>query len=262
MGVKLKDRIEQYISISNNKLMAKLPTIISINGNNFSKVTQLLDKPYCPIFSKCIESVMLRLCSKISGVIFAYQFNDQIILLLRNDQNIETEMWYNGVLQKICSVTAASSSLYFNEIISSLQLNLTGDAVFIAQAFNVPNQVEAINTLIYNQQQNFHTSIQSACLYNLLNKYDNNTIKDMLTGLNVDEKINLLFQECNINFNDYPLAFKRGIAAYKVPKIIDGVMKNKWHVNYELPIFTKDQSFLTNIVKQGSDIFRQEGFSE
>lgn len=259
---KLSDRIEHYASINDQKLMGKLPIIICINGCNFSKVTQLLDKPYCMKFSMCIEKVMMRLCNKVDGVIFAYQFNDEIILLLRTDQNIDTEMWYNGFVQKICSVTSSAATLYFNEAATALELNLTGEAIFTSKVFGVPNQAEAVNTLVYHQQQNFHTSIQSACLYNLLNKYDKNTIKDMLSGLNIDEKIDLLHQECQMNFNDYPVSFRRGVAAYKVPKIVGGDMKNKWVLNSELPIFTKDASFLSNIVKNGADIFRQEGFNE
>lgn len=199
---------------------------------------------------------MLRLCNKVDGVIFAYQFNDEIILLLRTDQNQDTEMWYNGSLQKICSATSSAATLYFNEAATALELNLTGEAIFTSKVFGVPNQAEAVNTIIYHQQQNFHTSIQSACLYNLLNKYDKNTIKDMLSGLNIDEKIDLLSQECQINYNDYPVSFRRGTAAYKVPKIVNGDMKNKWIVNQDLPIFTKDQSFLTNIMRNGMDIFR------
>jgi len=39
-------------------------------------------------------------------------------------------------------------------------------------------------------------------------------------------------------------------------------MRNKWHLNLEPPIFTKDQSFLSNIFKNGADIFRQETFNQ
>ncbi len=80
----------------------------------------------------------------------------------------------------------------------------------------------------------------------------------MLSGLTVDEKIDLLHQECGIDFNEYPHSFRRGATCYKIPKIVaDGVMKTKWTINAEPPIFTKDQSFLSNIFKNGADIFRE-----
>jgi len=260
MSNKLKDRIDAYQSATDYRLLNRVPIIIVINGRGFAKVTQLLDKPYCPKFSECMLSTMLRLCADIDGSMFGYQHNDEVVIVARNDQSPETSPWYDNKLQKICSVTSAIATMHFNECASAIQLNMTGDPVFTSQVFVVPTIGEATNTFVYKQQQNFHTSIQSACLYNLLDKYDKNTIKDMLAGLNIEDKIDLLAQECDIKFNDYPLAFRRGTAAYKVPKVVEGTMKNKWFLNNELPIFTKDQSFLSNIFKNGADIFRQESF--
>jgi len=262
MSSKLKDRIEEYINRCDHKFLSRVPIIIIINGRNFAKVTQLLDKPYCPKFAESMLSTTLRLCSDIEGTLFAYQHNDEIVVVTRNDQSNETNSWYDNRSQKICSVTSAIATLHFNKHASSLQLNTTGDPVFTAQAFEVGTVAEAINTLIYKQQQNFHTSIQSACLYNLLTKYDKQTIKDMTAGLGIDEKIDLLSQECGIHFNDYPTSFRRGAAVYKVPKIVNGAMKDKWYLNPDLPIFTKEQSFLSNLFKNGSDIFRQEELNE
>ena len=260
MSNKLKDRIEGYQSASDYKLLNRVPIIISINGRGFSKVTQLIDKPYCPKFAECILSTTLRLCSAVEGALFAYQYNDEIVIVARNDQTPDTNPWYDNKLQKICSVTSAVATMHFNEEAARLNLSLTGDPIFTSQVFMVPTIGEAVNTLIYKQQQNFHTSIQSACLYELIKKYDKNAIKDMLSGLSVDEKIDLLSQECGVDFNGYPVSFRRGAAAYKVPIVSGDSMRNKWYLNLEPPIFTKDQSFLSNIFKNGADIFRQESF--
>jgi tRNA(His) guanylyltransferase len=257
---KLKDRIEGYHDQSDFKLSERLPLVISVNGRSFAKTTQLLDKPYCPKLAECFLSTMLYMCSSIEGAIFAYHHNDEVVIITRNDQTNETSPWYDNKVQKICSVTASLATMHFNKCASALQLNLTGDSIFTSQVFTPPGIPEAIQTIVYKQQQNFHTSIQSACLYELLKKYDRNAIKEMLMGLSIDEKVELLSQECAIDFNAYPVPFRRGAACYKVPKVVDGVMKNKWYLNSELPIFAKDQSFLTNITKNGSDIFRQESF--
>jgi len=250
--------MENYLNRSNYSLLSKLPIIIVINGRGFSKSTQLLTKPFDSAFDQCMTSTMLQLCLQVEGATFAYHINDEIILMARNDQTNDTACWYNGHIQKIASITSSIATLHFNECVSKLQLNMTGDCLFTSQVFEVPNIAEGINAFIYKQQQNAYLSIQSACLYSLLTKHNKDTIKEMLAGLTNDEKIDLLWQECQINFNDYPLAFKRGSAAYKVPKLIDGAMKNKWHLNDELPIFTKSQSFLQNIFRMGSDIFGQE----
>ena len=260
MSSKLKDRIEKYQHSTDYVLLNRVPLVICVNGKNFSKITQLLDKPYCSVFTECMASTMLKLGIEIEGIIFAYQHNDEIVLISRNDQTNETNPWLDNKLQKICSVVSGIASLHFSEVSKKNNLNLTGSPLFTVQAFPVPTMTEAANTIIYKQQQNFHTSIQSACLYELLKKYDKNNIKEMLMGLTMDEKIDLLYQECQVDFNDYPLTFRRGIAAYKRPQISGETMKNKWYVNTELPIFTKEQSFLTNVFKMGHDIFRSDDF--
>ena len=258
-NLKLKDRINSYQEASDYKLLNRLPLIISINGRGFAKGTELLDKPYCHKFAECILSTTLRLCAEVEGALFAYQHNDEIVIVARNDQSPETIPWYDNKLQKICSVTSSIATMHFHSCANTIDLNLVGEPVFTSQVFVVPNIMEAINTMVHKQQYNFHTSIQFACFYELLKKYDKNTIKEMLSGLSVDEKIDLLQQECNVDFNEYPSPFKRGAACYKVPKITtDGVVKNKWIINPELPIFTKDQSFLSNIFKNGADIFRKD----
>lgn len=257
---KLKDRIESYQNQSQFKLLNKLPIIMVVNGKAFDKTTSLLDKPYSNVLAECLASTALKLCSEIEGCLFCYQHNDEIVLVSRNDQAIDTSPWLDNKIQKISSIISSIATLHFNNCITSTDLNLLGESYFTAHVFTVPNIVEAINTIIYKQQHNFYTSIQFACFYELLRKYDKNTIKEMIQGLSFDEKVDLLHQECEIDFNQYPMSFRRGIAFYKQPKVIGDMMKNKWVINNELPIFTKDQSFLSNIFKNGTDIFRQESF--
>jgi tRNA(His) guanylyltransferase len=256
---KLKDRIEEYQSATNYKLLNRVPIIIILNGRGFAKTTQLLDKPYDNKFAECILSTTKRLCLEVEGAIFAYQHNDEIIVASRNDQNEGTQAWFGGSLQKICSATASIATMHFNDCAGTLKINLTGDPIFTSQVFMVPTLGEVSQVMVYAQQKNFYASIQSACLYGLLNKYDRNIIKEMLVGLSIDEKIDLLSQECGINFNEaYSSAFRRGVGCYKAPIVIDGIMKNRWILNQDLPIFAKDQSLLSNVMRMGHDIFRQE----
>lgn len=255
-NLKLKDRIASYQEATDYKLLNKVPIIISINGRGFSKLTSLIDKPYCQSFSECMFSTTLKLCNEIEGVLFAYQYNDEICLVVRNDQTNETLPWFDNKLQKLCSISSSISSVHFNNCVNSIKLNLLGDAVFTSQVFVVPNIMEAINTMIYKQQHNFHIAIQSACFYEFLKKYNKSTIDSMLNGLSIDDKISILYQECNVDFNNYPASFKRGIACYKTPQITNDMLKNKWAINTDLPIFTKDQSFLSNVMRMGADIYR------
>lgn len=246
---KLKDRVETYQETTNYKILPKLPIIIIVNGRGFSKLTSLLDKPFDLKLAECLYSTTQRLCAEIEGTVFAYSFNDEIILVLRNDQGENTQPWLNNNIQKICSIVSAYASVHFNDCATAAELNLMADPIFTAQVFPVPNITEACNFLIYKQQQNFLTSIQFACFYELLKIYDKETIKNLLIGLTIEEKIDLLMQEVEINFNQYPLEFRRGIAYYKVPKLGEkSLIKNIWSIDKNLPIFTKEQSFLNDLL--------------
>lgn len=248
MPLSTKDRVESYQELSNFRLMAKLPVILTINGRSFSKLSSLIDKPYCPKFGECLYSTAIRLCSEIDGVVFGYVHSDDITLVLRNDQTNDTLPWCNNQINKITSIASSVASLHFNKCAAALDLNIV-DPTFISTCFTVPNLSEAINTIIYKQQQNFYTSIQFACFYEMIKKFDKQAIKDMLSGLSFDDKVQLLKQECDVDYYQYPTEFRRGVALYKIPKVYEGNMKFKWHVNYDLPIFTKEQSFLSAVFK-------------
>ncbi len=257
MALTIKDRISSYEEASNHKLLSKLPVIIQINGRSFSKITSLLDKPFCNKFSDCISSTMLQLCMEVEGAVFGYQFNDEIVIIARNDQSSDTVPWYDNKIQKIVSISASVATLHFSNLSHATDLNLMGDPIFLGSTYAVPTILEAIHVLISKQHQNLQVAIHSASFYELLKKYDKNTIKEMLSGLSMDEKVDLLSQECMIDFNDYPMAFRRGIACYRAPKVVNDVVKHKWVINKDLPIFTQDHSFLVNILKNGQDIFRK-----
>jgi len=256
---KLKERIAAYESTADVKLLPRVPLIITINGRSFSKITSILDKPYCTKFAECIYSSMVRLVNEIDGTVFAYSFNDEIVIVARNDQNLDTSPWYDNKIQKIVSSTASIATLHFNNCAASIDLNLMGDPIFLSKAFVVPNITEAINVMVSKQQQAFQSSIHFACFYELLKKYNKEEIKEMLGGTSLDEKINLLSQECDVDFNEYPVEFRRGVACYRSPKLVEeGVLKHKWSLNSDIPIFTRDHSFLGNIFKGGYDIVRQD----
>jgi tRNA(His) 5'-end guanylyltransferase len=260
-SLKLKDRIALYENATDYKLLGRVPIIICINGRSFSKITSIIDKPYCEKFAECMYSTALRLAMEVEGSVFSYCFCDEIVIVARNDQSIETNFWYDNRIQKISSVTASIATLHFNNCATALDLNLIGDAVFISNTFVVPNITEAINVIVSKQQLSFQKSLHFACLYELLKKqYDKNDIKEMIQGTSSDDKINLLQQECNIDYNNYPIAYRRGIACYRQPKLIDGKLKHKWSINMEIPIFTKEQSFLFNIFHGGTDIIRYNNF--
>jgi tRNA(His) 5'-end guanylyltransferase len=256
MSLKLTDRIASYATLAQHKLLPKLPVIIVINGRSFSKTTALLDKPYCPRFMEALCATASRLIQDIDGALFAYIFNDEIVIVSRNDQNNDTIPWCDNDIQKIASVVSGIGSLYFNNYAASIDLNVS-EAIFTTNVFVVPNITEAINTIIAKQQQNLQNSAQLACFYQLLESgLNKNDIKEMTAGMSREEKIALLLQECKIIFNDYPAAFRYGVACYKKPHIVEyegkEIIKHKWYLDVDLPLFSQ-RTLLQDIFKKDKD---------
>jgi len=54
----------------------------------------------------------------------------------------------------------------------------------------------------------------------------------------------MLFQEKEINFNDLPTYQKRGVCIIKEQYDKDGVMRSRWVVDEDIPIFTQDRNYI------------------
>ena len=168
----LRERIQSYQDISDYKLLAKLPVITIINGRQFKKLTSLLNKPFDIIFFEVFTATAIKLFQEIDGSVFSYSFNDEIVIVSRNDQTIDTRPYYDNKIQKIVSATASIASIEFNKMAEAKGMQLFGDPIFTSKCFVVPHIGEAINTLIAKQQQCFHTALYQACFYFLVKEHD------------------------------------------------------------------------------------------
>lgn len=260
MDNSLSDRVASYIDISDPWLLPKVPVVIILNGRSFSKATSLLTKPYDPEFVGLMTSAMVKLCQEADGTVFAYTFNDQIILVLRNDQHSTTEPWYGNRQQAIVSAAAAIASLEFKRVADERGIRILGDPIFIARAFVVPTISELTNVIIHMQQNCFHTSLSHAAFYELWKEMGTNRATDMLEGKSSKQKAAILQQQCGIEFNNYPTPFKRGVAAYRVPKFNPKTkdIKHKLTLNDELPLFSQDRDWLSSLLKTGTDTLSVE----
>ena len=62
------------------------------------------------------------------------------------------------------------------------------------------------------------------------------------------EKQEMMFAEKGINWNDYKTKFKRGSVIKKVQVEEKGVMRSRWIVDDNIPIFTADKDYLRQLV--------------
>lgn len=239
----MKERLESYYEQSNYKLLSKLPIIIHVNGRNFQKTTSLLEKPYCQELSSCFEFVLEKLCMEIEGCFFGYTFNDEFIFLARNDQSKDTQPWYDNKIQKINSVVSSLTTYQFITSINSLDLTILGEPVFCSHVFTAPNTMEVYNYLVLNQNKNFIKSLNFAIEYELLNfGYKRNEIKELLHGLSIEDRKNILLEKADKNYLDYPSQFRRGITSTK--------SGTKWDINPDIEIFVNDKDNILSLLSK------------
>jgi tRNA(His) guanylyltransferase len=256
----LKDRIASYEALTDFRLMKGLPIIIVLNGRSFRKTTSLLNKPFANEFLELMCACMLKLAAEVDGTIFVYSFNDEIILVAKNDQALETQAWYDNRIQKIVSAAASIATYEFSKMAKANNYNILGDPIFTANTFTVLNTIEAMNVLIAKQQQAQHKALYNACYYELLKKHDPNTVKQSIDNKTAQEKADMLFEVCGIDYNDYNTSYRRGVACFRAPKVINTSsgeeIRNKLVIETSLPIFSKEPELLENIFKGGKDIIR------
>jgi len=254
----LKDRINSYRDACSQKLLRRLPVVINVNGRGFRRVTSMIEKPFSADLANVMCATAVKLCHEIDGAVFAYTFNDDITIITRNDQSYETQPWFQNDVQKIVSAASSIATLEFSNAAKEVGLGSLAEAMFTSHAFTVPSLTEAINVLIAKQQLASQSALNFSVFYELTEKYGDDAI-EILQNRTPDDKEELL-EECGRSFSAYPAPFRRGVACYRSPTLVNskdgGIIKNKWVIDPDLPLFSKDQAFLTNIFKTGSDIIR------
>ena len=261
MGKTLEVRMKEYESCYGFKIPARTYTIIRLDGKGFSKYTKMFEKPFDGILSNVMDVATVELCKMLNPK-FAYTQSDEISLIFTDIENIESEMVYDGKVQKLCSISASKVTAAFNKTMLRLLATfkytpqelynriVSGDlpeldAVFDSRVFIIPDFREVSNYFIWRQQDCTRNSVSMAASANFSHK--------MLEGKSSEEKQEMLFQEKNINWNDYLPKYKRGSVIKKQLIFVEGqdgepVERRKWLPDYNTPIFTQDKEYLYNLI--------------
>lgn len=267
----LGDRMKDYENISRNYLTKRIPVIIRLDGKAFHTFTRGMKKPFDEILMSAMQETMKRLCESIQGCVFGYTQSDEITLVLTDYEKITTDSWFGYNIQKMASVSASMATMIFNKEFTervdvflanlhecwhtseeedryadTLVRAIEKGALFDSRVFTIPKE-EVCNCLIWRQQDATRNSIESAG-----HAYFNTKALYKKTCNEIQE---MLFQEKGINWNDYRTDFKRGCACYKIseetemvnPKDKNNIIKvirNRWTIDKEIPVFTKDRNFV------------------
>ena len=135
--------------VSPDKWMA-----VRIDGRGFSKFTRGFAKPFCGRITNSMVSATKALVRETHASV-GYTQSDEITLLYPPS---EGDRIFSGKVSKINSVFASMATAHFNHHVSAYDVGL---AYFDCRTWEVPDDVEASNTLLWRVQDARKNSISS-----------------------------------------------------------------------------------------------------
>lgn len=259
----LANRMKTYENVTRIYLTLGCPKIVRLDMRAGHTFCRGLDVPFDKVFSECMIETAIKLCEQIPGVVMAYTQSDEISLVINDTtKNGDISCFFEGNVEKIVSVSASIATLAFNkhyyELVQAMPLEEAKKyqrniwkAQFDSRTYCLPNVTEVHNYILWRQQDATRNSIQMVAHAN----FSDSEIKNK----NSSELQELLMIKKGINWNNFPSKFKRGCVVLKEQytkdvTLPDGTkitnIKRKRWVTTEIPILTKDLTFIPNAFKR------------
>lgn len=183
------------------RLMPYMPTCVRLDGRAFHSFTRGLERPYSLPLHNCMAQTAIELLKTTSATI-AYTQSDEISLIFIPKGDMNT-MFFNGNVHKLTSVIASTCTLQFYRYVEHyLGKQYTEKfPTFDCRVWQVPNEVEAANVLLWRELDATKNSISMAA--------QTYYRPGELHGKHQADQHEMLFQK-GINWAHYPTWFKKG----------------------------------------------------
>ena len=201
MNDTLGDRMKRYENIEAGRyLIPLLPVLARIDGRAFHSFTKGMDRPFDEEFHYCMVMTTSELVRR-TGACIGYTQSDEITLAWHSTSS-KSQIWFDGRICKMVSQLSAQATLIFNALIRTYKPEYQNrEPTFDARVWNVPNQTEGANVFLWREWDATKNSINMAA-----SKYYSHKA---LQRKNSNQKLDMLHDK-GINWNDYPVHFKRG----------------------------------------------------
>lgn len=249
----LGDRMKGYESRNQYFLQRRTPVCIRVDMRAGHTFTRGFVRPFDEAFGNAMVRTMEYCAKNIGNCVFSYCQSDEITFILVDYEKLETDAWFDYRTDKLCSIAASMATMafnkYFTEEIQHFRkeefYNGAGEnqyavyakaaekgAMFDARCFNIPKE-EVTNLIYWRQLDATRNSIQmvgqAKFSHNELQGKSCNMIQDML------------LTQRDINWNDYPTRWKRGVA-----------WKRSIGVDYDMPILKgEDRKYVDEVIFVG-----------
>lgn len=256
----LGDRMKEYEATTRTTLLRRTPVIIRVDGRAFHTFTKriiadqfldvdrtgnrvcdmsLVDTPYSVKLHSVMNATAASLFNQIQNAVFVYTQSDEISILLRDWDRHETQQWFGGGVQKMCSLSSSIATAAFNfhfEREFNYQPTCLQDlATFDSRVFNLPKE-EVVNYFIWRQQDASRNSVQMYGRHFF-------SQKEMM-GKNNNQVQDMLMLQKGKNWNDLPSWMKRGSCVYSRRDWSPISAFHRSHIDDDIPIFTQDRNFI------------------
>lgn len=201
MSDEMGDRMKEYeMAEAGRKLIPLLPAIARLDGKCFSGFTRGLKRPFDERLSDLMIRTTKYLCEE-TNACCGYTQSDEITLAWYST-DCASQIWFDGRIQKMCSVLAAMASTWFNAQLTAAIPEKAGRLpVFDCRLWNVPNIEEGANCFLWREIDATKNSVSMAAREFYSDKE--------LFGKGRSDQQEMLFAK-GVNWNNYPAFFKRG----------------------------------------------------
>lgn len=143
----LGERMKGYEAEARLELPKRSLAAIRIDGRAFHTWTRGLPRPYSRRLMDAMAATTQALCEEVSGSVIGYTQSDEISIVFQDFAKLDTQRWFGGSVQKICSVSASIATAHFARAFWDRP-----PAAFDARVFALPSQTEAMNYLLWRQR--------------------------------------------------------------------------------------------------------------
>jgi tRNA(His) guanylyltransferase len=267
----LGDRMKSYEAVeTERRLNTHLPIYARLDGRCFSKLTKDLEKPVDESFYAAMIMTTCELV-RITDARIGYVQSDEISLIWEA-QGEQSSIMFDGRVMKMSTVLAGMCSSLFMSFLPTYSLGelCKKNPHFDCRVLQLPTRTEAVNMLIWRQQDARRNYIQSYAQQLFSHKE--------LLGKNITEQIRMIeereerefFDDMNMLDIDGNFFWKETIQRkltakelIKIPEeqreLVSGnVYKRSYVTNAELPLLTDIKNREGVIFDREDIIFKDE----
>ena len=232
----LGDYLKRQEACWDTRLPARMPYVIRLDGRGFHRWVKQTgcERPFDHRLGDLMAKTLRFTCEQMVVATFGYTQSDEMSILVREDlQEPGYEPWFDGRVEKICSLTAAFATYAFN---AENPFEKMVPAFFDARVFVLPPESLAAY-FIWRQNDATKNSLSmlAQSLY---------TQKE-LQGKRRADLHELCFQK-GINWNDLPIPDKRGVCVYRQEVVVENkagqYVRRKFIIDRDIPIFTSPEA--------------------